>query len=695
MNKKGDVLILVIGLLALFLVATVTYLMLGRTGAKIATFNLQEVKAKEIAETGVAEAILRLKNDDPSVDHYGELWRCDFIGDEVDNDADRLPDSRWFLVKKEDRIIGRYAVLVEDESAKINLNAAGNISRNGYQGIDEGWKVNEISLHNLPGINPEIARSACLWRYGFNGLPGGSGDDDSDNFLVTVDGIDNDADGSIDEPGEGVNEPDEFTDVKSRGDDRPFLSSEDFKEVSGVGPEIYEKAKNVITVFSYDKNLNFGGKPRFDLNRASISEIKEGLRRCGFSNEAQICQVAVNIRDYQDEDSVPSKDADSKNNTYYGLEKTPYFNEIEAAPDLEEKWNASVLTYWWSKGEFLELFNPYSQPVSVGGWKIDIGNLFSVTLEKDAQIPACGYYTIGDRLAFWVSINFAAWPPEVAIVPVLDPTPKGCEQYEEFIGLPILGSQLVLFDEKGNTIESTNYGPDFFGKATKQKNDSRMSGLFDWFPGPSSPGKQNALFLPEIGLEVNRTNWPGHFLVKNRPFSQVGELGNIHRMQQWRTANLWRESDSDLKTQDIFTVSYPVDLPVPGRININTASLPVLTALPFFGAEEANKIIAGKPYSETGAVAPKLNFLWGYNLKDDDNDGFIDEDDERELVYRRISNLITVRSNVFRITVTGQSVEDFDGNGKIEEKEVLAEKKITTIYDRGRKRRKFVSWKIQ
>ncbi|MFH1903117.1 MAG: hypothetical protein ABIK20_03560 [Candidatus Omnitrophota bacterium] len=695
MNRRGDVLILVIGLLALFLVAAVTYLMLGRTGAKIATFNLQEVKAKEMAETGVAEAILRLKNDDPSVDHYGELWRRDFTGDEVDNDADRLADSRWFLVKKGDRILGRYAVLIEDESAKVHLNASGNISRNGYQGINEGWKVNEIGLHNLPGLNLEIARSACLWRYGSNGLPGGSGDDDSDNFFAAVDGIDNDADGFIDESGEGINEPDEFTDAKSCGDDRPFLSPEDLKEVSGVGPEIYEKVKNIITIFSYDKNLNFSGEPRLNLSQASISEIKEGLRRCGFTNEAQLCQMAVNIKDYQDNDSIPDKDVDSKNNIYYGLEKTPYFNEIEAAPDLEAKWNVTVLTFWWSKGEFLELFNPYSQPVSVGGWKIDIGNFFSVALKKDAQIPGCGYYTVGDRLAFWVSIDFATWPPGVIIIPSFNSTPKGCDQYEEFIGLPILGSQLVLFDENGNTIESTNYGPDFYGKITRQKNDPRMSGLFDWFPGPASSGKQNALFLPEVGLEVNRLNWPGHFLIKNKPFSQVGELGNIHQMRQWRTINLWREGDSDLKTQDIFTVSEPVDLPAPGRININTAPLPVLTTLPFIGIEEGNKIRAGRPYSEIGAVAPKLNFLWGYNLKDDDNDGFIDEDDERELVYRRISNLITVRSNVFRVTITGQAVEDFNGNGKIEENEVLAEKKITTVYDRGRKHRKFLSWKLQ
>ncbi|MFH2068094.1 MAG: hypothetical protein ABII89_01345 [Candidatus Omnitrophota bacterium] len=620
MNKRGDVLILVIGLLALFLAATVTYLILGRTGARIAVFNLQEVKAKEMAEAGVAEALLRLQNDDPTVDHYDESWRRDFIGDEVDNDTDGSADSRWILVKKRGRIVGRYAVLVEDESAKVHLNAAGNISRNGYQGVNEGWKVNEISPGNLPGFSLETARNVCLYRYGPNGLPGGPGDDDSDNFFLTADGIDNDGDGIFDEPGEGINEPDEFAETGARGDDRPFFSPEDLKGVAGVGPEIYEKVKNLVTIFSYDKNIDSEGRPRINLNRASINEIKEGLRRCGFTSEAQLCQLAVNIRDYRDSDSLPTQDTDSDNNTYYGLERTPYFNEVEAAPDLEERWTGSVLTFWWSKGEFLELFNPYPESIFIGGWKIDVGNLFSVMLKKEARISGGGYYTVGDRFALRISINFASWPPEVVVIPFFDSIPKGCEQYEEFAGLPILGSRLILSDEKGNTIESTNYGPDFYGKITKQKNDPRMSGLFDWFPGPASPGKQNALFLPEIGLEVNRINWPGHFLIKNRPFSQVGELGNIHQMREWRTINLWRQAGPDLKTQDIFTVSEPVALPAPARININTAPILVLTTLPFIGIEEAKKIVAGRPHLDIGAAVPKLNSLWGYNLKDDDKD---------------------------------------------------------------------------
>ncbi|PIP15601.1 MAG: hypothetical protein COX46_05455, partial [bacterium (Candidatus Ratteibacteria) CG23_combo_of_CG06-09_8_20_14_all_48_7] len=74
------------------------------------------------------------------------------------------------------------------------------------------------------------------------------------------------------------------------------------------------------------------------------------------------------------------------------------------------------------------------------------------------------------------------------------------------------------FDADGNIIEATNYGPDIPGKATRQKNDPRMRGVWDWFPGPASPNKQNLLFLPETGLEVHHLNWGGHFVIKNSPF---------------------------------------------------------------------------------------------------------------------------------------------------------------------------------
>ena len=78
----------------------------------------------------------------------------------------------------------------------------------------------------------------------------------------------------------------------------------------------------------------------------------------------------------------------------------------------------------------------------------------------------------------------------------------------------------------------------------------------------------------------------------------------------------------------------------------------------------------------------------GKDFRDNDNDGFVDEDDEKEEVFRKISNLITVRSNLFSIISFAQFIRDKNGNGKVEDEEILAEKKIRVIYDRGSSPRK-------
>lgn len=63
----------------------------------------------------------------------------------------------------------------------------------------------------------------------------------------------------------------------------------------------------------------------------------------------------------------------------------------------------------------------------------------------------------------------------------------------------------------------------------------------------------------------------------------------------------------------------------------------------------------------------------GYNGEDDDKDGYIDEEDEKEMVFRSLSNLITVRSNCYTIVSCGQVIE---------RGEVIAESKIKAIIDK-------------
>ncbi len=65
---------------------------------------------------------------------------------------------------------------------------------------------------------------------------------------------------------------------------------------------------------------------------------------------------------------------------------------------------------------------------------------------------------------------------------------------------------------------------------------------------------------------------------------------------------------------------------------------------------------------------------WGFNAVDDDKDGYVDEDDEREAIFRGLSNLISVRSNCFTIISLGEVVEN---------EKVRAKKKIKVVVDRG------------
>ena len=64
----------------------------------------------------------------------------------------------------------------------------------------------------------------------------------------------------------------------------------------------------------------------------------------------------------------------------------------------------------------------------------------------------------------------------------------------------------------------------------------------------------------------------------------------------------------------------------------------------------------------------------GSNGKDDDEDGYVDEEDENEAIFRSLSNLITTRSHCFTIVSQGKVVQS---------REVVAEKKLKVVVDRG------------
>jgi hypothetical protein len=187
-------------------------------------------------------------------------------------------------------------------------------------------------------------------------------------------------------------------------------------------------------------------------------------------------------------------------------------------------------------------------------------------------------------------------------------------------------------------------------------------------------------------------------MIKNNSFDSVSEISFIHKKEHWKTMDFWRRGD-DRKVIDYFTVVENPGEPTYGRLNVNTASDTVLTCLPLVDKDVAEAIINARPYEDISEVlgvyeseAPLQNLLskemikYGFNFRDNTMDFFIDEEKEKELVFSRIIDLITVRSNVFKVMAIGQKVQDVNNNGKIEDEEIIAEKKVVFWYDRQKKK---------
>jgi hypothetical protein len=105
---------------------------------------------------------------------------------------------------------------------------------------------------------------------------------------------------------------------------------------------------------------------------------------------------------------------------------------------------------------------------------------------------------------------------------------------------------------------------------------------------------------------------------------------------------------------------------IDGKININTASSRVLSALPGIDEQIAGNIISNRVFGNKNNM--------GLGTGDIISGGVLgSEESERKLRFKQISNLITVRSGIYRIIVTGQVLED---------SKVLSEKKIWAVFER-------------
>jgi len=312
-ENKGIALILVVSVLAVAGIMAVSFAFTMRLELKAATNFLEATRASYLAEAGVSYAQSVLKEDENDIDSFEDKWHTLFTGSDVDNDGDGRGDSKWIYVYDEiEEAVGRYAVLVRDKTSLLNINIATKQNISPLK-VTEGWTPYELDLQKFLSYfdlddSEKTYEEILDYRYGLDGEPGAAGVDDNNNQRVLgSDGIDNNADGIIDEAGEGIDEPMEFLPDASYGDDRAFETPFELARLQSIKDEAFKKIYAYVTSYSVDDNLDVEGRVRKNINFMDAASLATLLQDAGVSGPFQ---KAVNIADACDEDfsqSVISK----------------------------------------------------------------------------------------------------------------------------------------------------------------------------------------------------------------------------------------------------------------------------------------------------------------------------------------------------------------------------------------------------
>ncbi|MDP2921051.1 MAG: type II secretion system protein GspK [Candidatus Omnitrophota bacterium] len=304
-EDKGVALILVISVLAVAGIMAVSFAFTMRLELKAATNYLEATRASYLAQSGVTYAQQILKEDARFIDSFQDKWYTLFTGSDVDNNADGQPDSKWINVYDDaGEAIGRYAVLVKDENSFLDINMAYKHNLSPLK-VTEGWTPYELDLKKF--ISPfgfkdpdTIYEDIISFRYGPDGQPGESGIDDNQNQrILDSDGIDNNANGIIDEAGEGIDEPMEYSPVNLYGDDKAFETPFEISKIKSISKQDIQKLYPYITTYSVDRNVDAEGRLKENVNSIDAETLAILLQDAG---AREPFQKAVNTIDACDDD---------------------------------------------------------------------------------------------------------------------------------------------------------------------------------------------------------------------------------------------------------------------------------------------------------------------------------------------------------------------------------------------------------
>ncbi len=464
-----------------------------------------------------------------------------------------------------------------------------------------------------------------------------------------------------------------------------------------VGPNDIYSYRHIATTYNMDRIINANGEKMLNINTVSAADyntIKEAFTDSNFADANGVAaQITANLIDYVDGLDYPTSDSrydpdnnitvvyDDANIPYYGFER-PCIYISELVHRFQEDAGDPNIVYM---SYAIELYKPYFEDNDPCDWQLVIDGGTPITISS---------WTGGEQ--FCVIQNEDSNAP----LPAIDAGAAVQAAVLDFNEGDVIKLQRLVDDVNYVVVDSKRV-PDanggwlaIDGSAHSIQRDITLHKCIRrlWDSAEKTPtlGQHNSFEWPPDSVYIQAHP-------ANKAFTNVGEIGMVLRKSAYSEGpNTIGQTDTEADVRINFAepefrqifnyltvfdpAVYPWNNPnetrIKGRININTAPWYVIAQLPWvsqrktFSTYELAKEIVGYrdevgSFESIGQLCQvgiyDSNDYLGidyYSRDDVDQAGFPDLDlpspdgakddfEERDVIFARISNLVTVRSDVF------------------------------------------------
>jgi hypothetical protein len=434
--------------------------------------------------------------------------------------------------------------------------------------------------------------------------------------------------------------------------------------------------RHFLTTYNCSRITDPNGDKMFNINDVNSTNLTRlyNIFRKAYVDPNIAAQIAVNIKDYRDTDSQVS-DFNVNGKIYYGFE-SPSIYISEMAFKKEKVSGVDVNSF------AVELYKTEANETPDNSWWL-IGD--SVTLPSYAiQLSWSGSKQY--HVLYWNNGTGLTFDPDCSTQDTSAKIKKlNFKNYDSIILARYINNKFIVVDMKNVPSNFTDGSGTFSVERdiTKHKCIRRLwqddnGGSFD--------------STPTLGKANDYNNVDNEFIQahpKNRAFTNIGELGMIFKLPAYydatktgndaigyasgkKTELAVRLNLADGNLSPVFNYLTALRMPnnhetrVKGRININTAPPAVIAQLPWItDVNLAKQIVKYRDDKVNGFTSIRqlveVNDMDYYKkLQVGDQPGFPDltpggttgdgaKDDfeERDLIFARISDLVTIRSDVF------------------------------------------------